>query len=217
MKRKALTVTFMLVLLVSVVAEISVINLAKANPFPSSPLISIESPKNKTYTVNSIVLKVTLVTQWDGLYFSSTDRRVSYCLDRTESIRITEAEYWFDSEKQASIFSGSVVLTDLKEGTHNLRVNAQYAYDSGGVHTSASSVTFTIDPTYTPSHTPSPTPSPTPTPSPSPSPSPTATPSPEPTPTPEPEPFPTAPVAASAASAAVIGMGVLLYFKKRKH
>jgi hypothetical protein len=52
----------------------------------------------------------------------------------------------------------------------------------------------------------------------SPSISPTATPSLEPTPTPEPEPFPTAPVAAiSLASAIVIGVGLLFYFKKRKH
>ena len=70
--------------------------------------------------------------------------------------------------------------------------------------------------------TPSPSPTPaTPTPSPTPSPSPTpATPTPSPTPSPEPqsEPFPTTLVAtASVVSASIIGVGLLFYFKKRKH
>lgn len=67
---------------------------------------------------------------------------------------------------------------------------------------------------------PSPSPSPSPSPTPSPSPSPTASPSPSPSPTPLPtqEPFPTTLVAtASGASAIVIGVGLLVYFRKRRH
>jgi hypothetical protein len=44
-----------------------------------------------------------------------------------------------------------------------------------------------------------------------------AFPTPEPTPTPEPEPFPTTLVTASVITIAVTGMGLIIYFKKRKH
>jgi hypothetical protein len=58
------------------------------------------------------------------------------------------------------------------------------------------------------------------TPSPSPSPSPTSTPTstvaPTPTPTPEAEPFPTTLVAASITTVIIVGVGLLVYFKKRK-
>jgi len=79
--------------------------------------------------------------------------------------------------------------------------------------------TPTPSPTATP--TPSATPSPEPTPSLSPSPSqspsaPTQEPTPSPEPEPQPEPFASTLVAASVASVAVIGLGLLLYFKKRE-
>lgn len=70
---------------------------------------------------------------------------------------------------------------------------------------------------------PSPSPSPSPTTSPTPSPASTSTPSPSPseqtteTPGPQPKPFPTVLVIVSIASVAVFGIGLLVYFKKRKH
>jgi nitrous oxidase accessory protein NosD len=78
-------------------------------------------------------------------------------------------------------------------------------------------------PLQTPSFPPAPSPSPSPTPTPSPSPSPTPSPSPSPSPTAtpsntEPEPFPITLVAtASGAFVAVAGIGLLVYFKKRKN
>jgi nitrous oxidase accessory protein len=63
-----------------------------------------------------------------------------------------------------------------------------------------------------------PSPSPSPSPNPSPTPSTTASPSPSPSTTPLPtEPFPTTLVAASVTTVVVLGVGLLLYFKKRKH
>jgi nitrous oxidase accessory protein len=59
--------------------------------------------------------------------------------------------------------------------------------------------------------TPAPSPSSSPNPSPSSSPSPTAKPN------TEPEPFPTTLVATSSATVAITGVGLLVYFKKRKH
>jgi parallel beta-helix repeat protein len=78
-------------------------------------------------------------------------------------------------------------------------------------------------PTPSPSPSPSPSPIPTPTPQPTATPTPTLSPSPEPTPTPspepqpEPKPFPTILVATASASVVVVSLGVLVYFKKRKH
>ena len=105
--------------------------------------------------------------------------------------------------------------------------------DSEGADSSRSTTaTATVSdppPSPTPAPTPAPTPSPTPTPAPA-SPTPAPTPSPlspssEPTPIPtsspepqtEQEPFPTMLVATASASLAVISMGGLFYFKKRKH
>jgi hypothetical protein len=213
MKRKALALILILALLFSAAVGTVFVNLAKANPFPTYPVISIESPTNKTYTVTSFFLNVTLVTQWDGLYFTSTRRLVSYCIDGKESIPIAQTEYKFDSEKQASIWSGSAVLADLGVGTHNLRVNAEYDYENGKqVFTSASNVNFTIDPNYSPSLLPSPSTIPTPTATPSP----TAMSSSEPTLAPEPEPFPVVPVATTFGVVAVVAAGLLVYFKKSR-
>jgi hypothetical protein len=213
MRRTVSALALIFALLFSGTVGTSFINMAKANPFPTYPVISIESPTNKTYTANSLFLNVTLVTQWDGLYFTSNRRLVSYCIDGKESIPIAQTEYRFDSEKQASILSGSAVLADLAEGTHNLRVNAEYHYDNDNeVFVSVSNVNFTIDPTYSPSLSPSPSTSPTQTATPSP----TATTSPEPTSTPESEPFPTNIIATASASMGIVGLGLLVYFKKRK-
>jgi hypothetical protein len=216
-KKPRLKAIIISALLFSGVAGILFINLAQANPFPTAPVISIESPTNKTYTAKSLLLKVTLVTYWDGVYFTSTRRRVSYCIDRKESIRIAETEYWFDSEKQASIFCGSAVLADLTEGTHNLRVSAEYSYGNGKVFVSNSNVNFTIDPTYSPSLSPSPEPSLTP--SPSPTPTPTPTPSMEPEIMSEPEQKEaTSPFVAGVSVALITAVGIVLflYFKKRR-
>jgi len=72
-----------------------------------------------------------------------------------------------------------------------------------------------------PVQSPAPSPSATPNPSPTMTPSPTGTPIPTPTatsgPTPKPEPFPTTLVIGSAVAAiAVVGLGLLVYFKRRK-
>jgi hypothetical protein len=156
-KKTFMEAIIILAFLFSLVAGTQVVEVAMANPFPTYPIISIESPKNKTYTANSLLLNVTLVTQLDGLYFTSENRIVDYCIDGKESIQITQTEHKFDSEKQASTFSGSAVLVDLTEGTHNLRVNAEYHYDNGKqVFVSNSNVNFTIDPNYSPLLSPSP-------------------------------------------------------------
>ena len=172
-KKTVIAATITSVFLISIVAGMQAVQVGNANPFPTYPVISIESPTNQTYTENSLVLNVTLVTQWDGLYFTSEKRLISYCIDGKESIQLTQTEYKFDSEEQASILHGSAILSDVTEGTHNLRVNAVYYYDTGKqVFSSNSNVNFTIDPNYSHSLSPSSAPSPSPTVSPIISPSP---------------------------------------------
>jgi parallel beta-helix repeat protein len=74
------------------------------------------------------------------------------------------------------------------------------------------------NPLSTPSFPPQPSPSPSPSPNSTPSPSPSPNPSSSPSPSPAQEPFPTlAATVVSGASAIAISVGVLLYFKKRKH
>jgi hypothetical protein len=96
-----------------------------------------------------------------------------------------------------------------------IRVTLRYVEDTTPEQTPA--------PASTPSLTPSPTPTPTATstlqPTETPTPSLTASPSPEPTPTPkrQSEPFPATMVVAPIASVAIIGSGLLVYSKKRKH
>jgi parallel beta-helix repeat protein len=80
--------------------------------------------------------------------------------------------------------------------------------------------TPTPTPTITPTPTAKPSPEPTPTLNPSPSQSPSSSPeepTPSPEPEPQPEPFPIGFVASSGFFAALIGLGLLVYFKKRKH
>ncbi len=120
---------------------------ANANPFPTSPIISIESPQNMTYATTSLPLNLTLVTQWDGLYFTSENRLVTYSLDEKASIMISPSQYRYDSEMRASLWTGSAGLANLTDGSHSLRVTAIYRYDNGRqVFTSNSKVSFTIDP-----------------------------------------------------------------------
>ena len=212
MKRKAAALTLISALIVTLSIGVQIFEVAKANPFPTHPVITIESPANKTYTTNQLSLNVTLVTQWDGVYFTSESRAVSYHIDG-KFFLMPQIEYRFDPEKEASILSGSAVLTNLTEGTHTLRVDAAYSYDNGKqVFASNSNVTFTIDPNYSPSLSPSPSPSPTATPSTTPTPQSTSTPE------PEQETFPILPVSAVTIIAiAIVATGLLVYFKRRRN
>jgi len=61
MKRTALALTLLLVLLGSALAGTKLFNQAEANPSPSSTdsILRIMSPENKTYSTNNITLSVT--------------------------------------------------------------------------------------------------------------------------------------------------------------
>lgn len=188
MKRTSLALTLILVLLFSGVAGTILVKVAKANPFPTDPVISIESPANKTYNINSLVLNITIVTKYDGYYFTSARRLVSYSIDGKADVPIAETDYSYDQDEKASTFNGSAFLPELTDGPHKLTVYAKYDYDVHIIE-SQSSICFTID----------------------------TTPSPTPTPSGQPPLFPTTFVLASVVSVAVVGVGLLVYFKKHNH
>ena len=85
-------------------------------PYGSHPAVSIASPQNKTYTVNSVPLTFTVneITTWTG-----------YSLDGQENVTITD----------------SITLSNLAEGVHNVTV---YTQDIDGQTGTSGTIYFTI-------------------------------------------------------------------------
>jgi len=114
-----------------------------------SPSISFLSPQNGTNVTSDVKLDFTV---------SEAASEILYCLDGKENQTIT----------------GSVTLTGLAEGAHNITV---YATDNAGNAGASETIYFSVK---------------------------------------EQEPFPTTLVIAPIASVAVMGAGLIVYFKKRK-
>jgi hypothetical protein len=116
------------------------------------PRISLLSPQNGTYATSDVELDFTV---------SEAASEIKYCLDGKENQTIT----------------GTVTLTGLAEGAHNVTL---YAADLAGNTATPKTLFFGVD---------------------------------------LPEPFPTMPVTASIATVALVSfcLGLLVYFKKRKH
>jgi len=85
-------------------------------PYGSPPAIFIDSPKNKTYTVNSVSLKFTV---------SETTSWIKYSLDGQANVTIT----------------GDITLSDLAYGEHSITV---YAQDTDGKTGKSETIYFTI-------------------------------------------------------------------------
>jgi len=85
-------------------------------PYGSPPAIFIDSPENKTYTVNSVSLKFTV---------SKTTSWIKYSLDNQANVTIT----------------GDVTLSDLAYGEHSITL---YAEDTDGKAGKSETVYFTI-------------------------------------------------------------------------
>jgi len=85
-------------------------------PYGSPPAISIGSPENKTYTVNSVSLTVTV---------SETTSWIKYSLDGQANVTYTEGK----------------TLSDLSDGVHSVTV---YAQDTDGLTGTSETIYFTI-------------------------------------------------------------------------
>ena len=85
-------------------------------PYGSPPAISIVSPENKTYTVNSVSLRFTV---------SETTSWIKYSLDGQANVTITE----------------DTTLSGLADGVHSITV---YAQDTDGLTGASETIYFTI-------------------------------------------------------------------------
>jgi hypothetical protein len=219
-KKTFLTAGFISVLFLVAIAEACFVKLAQANPAPlpyehmPSPVVSVYSPEhNRIYSTTIVPL--------------------TFNVSRPSLIGDFSIQYWLDG-KPKELFTGyegnySVIMDGLSNGLHYVEVKATFVgeyyrkdgYIDGApvwriniaeVANSSGKICFTVDLTSA-SSTPSPEPiRDNPAHSPEPSQEPTLLQE-----TRYSEPFPTALVAtASGASVAIIGAGLLVYFKKRR-
>ena len=189
MKRKALTLTVILVLLFSVLAEIQAVFFASAatgateNVATSSHAILIDSPNN--YTIYETSLPLNFTVTWltsddtqniEWRYLTS----LSYIIDDTPSVTIMNRTTSTSPFKM----NEGLNISELRNGQHKIEVKASFLQNSANLilstyNISSAPVSFAVE---------------------------------------VPAPFPTTLVAvASGASAAVVGVGLIVYFKRRKH
>jgi hypothetical protein len=144
MKRKTSALTLALALLFSAVAgaQLSLSVRAQPSPYtrPTIPIITIESPTNRTYHINSLPLNVTIGTRnnYDEITEGMTTViMVTYKLDEQPSRPIgnkTSVGYWYGINPihagyvlgEYTNFSTSTVLSELTEGLHTLTARVQY-------------------------------------------------------------------------------------------
>ena len=140
--KKRVTLSIMLSMIV--ICFFSTINPTKANPMPIDPKITIISPTNPTYKNNSLPLNIKITTQYDGYYFNSSERRITYSLDNKKNIPLELTSYSYNEDTKTSIVEASTVLTALTQGTHSLTVYVEYDYDVKVID-SSSTINFSIN------------------------------------------------------------------------
>jgi hypothetical protein len=136
MKKTALSIAFILALLISETFLIGMVNSAPAYPIPTGPLtppaISIELPTSSTYVSWFVPLKFSVNGGWDGFVDHCN---VEFSLD--DGARYVIYAHPFRLNKVAQDFS--TTLGPLSEGMHHLQVFATV----GGIYrTSPNSTTF---------------------------------------------------------------------------
>jgi hypothetical protein len=139
MNKTAFAITLSLALLVSTMAETRLVNWVKANPYPytncdsSFVTVSIDSPENKTYDTNNILLTVN-AGAYPGVWW------VKYSVDGGP-FKAIESEHYLGHG-----FKESVWLNRLSKGSHSVKVEAgTMSNDSPeGVVTATSQANFTI-------------------------------------------------------------------------
>jgi hypothetical protein len=175
-----------------------VVRIAKANFYtpPAKTVWNVQSPLNSTYVTNYLTLRFSVETNLGLLYFYSLDGQERREINTTTVSKVPLPEYppfidgtlWNRRTEQ-----GNVTLPYLSEGYHTLTIYQIYplspSHPEDGNVVSSALINFNIT-----SNSP-------------------LTPSPE----PQSEPFPTTLVLAPIATVAVIGVGLLVCFKKRKH
>jgi hypothetical protein len=170
---------------------------------PSLQHISIQSPQNGTNHSEPVLLNFTAKYSHFPEGYSYI-----YTIDGQSIESALESHQWVEPDPMVGTetvtdddfkyveytIRGSVYLPNLGEGEHKLTLYSRALYHSVNDYDDVETVYFNTG-----------------------EPVPTSTPTPSPEPKSTLEPFPITLVAASGTSAALIGIGLLVYFKKRKH
>ena len=147
MKNRTLSIVFILALLISIVAEVQVIQVAKANFMPVPPKFTVQSPTNATYAVNTSVPLIVILNQTYVPFPNWTP--VAYCnysLDGVEKGNITQTQ--ITPAPNGSVSEPYVMnwctfnttLSGLTEGSHNIEIFA----GSGTGRTASGNVYFSV-------------------------------------------------------------------------
>jgi len=151
-KKSVLTLTLVFALF-SIITEVKLVDWATANPYPytncdsSFVTVSILSPESKTYDTNSILLNIN-AGAYPGIFF------VGYCLDGGPFVQVAP-EKW-----DRHIFTESVWLNELSQGSHYIIVEASAPEAPNNVVMDSAQVYFTITKDFVPEPTPTPPPTP---------------------------------------------------------
>jgi hypothetical protein len=152
MKKTALSLTFILALLISATSTIDIVNSAPTYPIPTGPLnppvISIESPTGTTYVSWFVPLEFSVTGSWDGYVNRCT---VQFSLDDGPRYTIYNMPFRVKDLDQ----NFSITLGPISEGIHNLeifatvggiyKIGANSTTYSTGDFTSQASVYFTVN------------------------------------------------------------------------
>ncbi len=133
-----------IIALLLIICFYSTIQPTKANPMPTNPEITIVNPTNTTYTTNSLSLNIKIATLYDGYYFNSSERRITYSLDEKETLSLEQMNYSYNQDTKTSTVEASTVLTELTQGAHKLTVYVEYDYEVQVID-STSSINFSIN------------------------------------------------------------------------
>jgi len=128
-KTTALALTFILSLLISIVAGVQFVTVAKANFIPYAE-IYITSPANKTYNTNSLIL------DYNASFSVTEKKRITYRIDEKANVTI------FSNQSAPVLWEtvyGNVTLPELSDGSHHLEVFAE------NVNSGYAQVYFAID------------------------------------------------------------------------
>ena len=185
--KKALALT-LLTLLLLLICRVHLVEVAEANFVPSGPFITIDSPEeNRTYATSSVWLNITLLAFYDSDSWN-TSRVAEFSLDGEGNITIPVVYECFDEDGFSKV-TGSFLLSDLSEGSHSMTVYATYNFLEPWnlFYSNSKPVNFSID-------------------------------LPEPTPSPESqiESLPSSLVFTASVGTALLAIGLLACFKKRR-
>lgn len=139
MKKRALSISLILALLVSAVFVVGRANSALSYPIPTGPLtppaIYMESPTSTTYVSWFVLLQFSVKGSWDGYVQRCT---VTFSLDEEPRYVIYDSP--FRVKEIAQNFS--LTLGPLSEGIHHLQI---FASVGGAYRTSPNSTTIDAD------------------------------------------------------------------------